>query len=779
MMRRYKPRQLRDYLEDGLRGTHSLGHIKGIPAIDYFSDSKVQLGHDEIAGWFLGNKAENIEIFSQLISEAISNISYGRRSFHPEDPAYVTETKKQSEGYLSAIQSLKDNFYRLTTFLNNYSAPFSSMRYQGHMNWDVTMPAMVGYFTAMLQNQNNVAYQGSPATTFLEIFAATDIGHMIGFDYNAPTPPWGHITCDGSVANLEAMWSARELRFFPIGVKVALNREYTKARDQLRVRFGGKEVLFKDLNDWQRLNLASDVILNIPADIAGYEGLKEADIWENLASVYSINALGLPRYYQDPEFLGGQDIGAPIVLVPSSKHYSWPKAASILGMGHGIEGVQPGDPEFKHSGIANVYVDEQARMSTDELKIALEACKKDKKPILLTVAVIGSTEESAVDPLADILSIRDDLRKDSKEPIDFNVHSDAAWGGYLISIIRKDFNLEWPKLEKRERSLEVESPFIDDTSKIPLNQHVIDQLKSVRYCDSVTIDPHKWGYIPYPAGSLCYRNGNMVNLVTFGAPYIGSDSQSQVEGIGESGVEGSKPGAAPAAVFLSHSVIRPSRRGYGKLMEQSVLNARVFYTYVCAMEEEGNPFFVVPFNGIPDGPGGEPGLDYIKKTFIDTEKPLEEILEDPAALAFIKTIGPDQNFADYIFNFYTDVDKKIPNTNAQKVIDLQTNLFKKVYPQSNDPKPVTDYNIMVTKTTFHRKDYGPKFMNTMAKRLKLESPDKVDAIPCMRSVVMDPWSIETKAEDSHFNFFREVFIPELRQAVLDSIKELEEPERTG
>ena len=27
--------------------------------------------------------------------------------------------------------------------------------------------------------------------------------------------------------------------------------------------------------------------------------------------------------------------------------------------------------------------------------------------------------------------------------------------------------------------------------------------------DSITVDPHKSGYIPYPAGALCYRNGQL------------------------------------------------------------------------------------------------------------------------------------------------------------------------------------------------------------------------------------------------------------------------------
>jgi hypothetical protein len=441
-------------------------------------------------------------------------------------------------------------------------------------------------------------------------------------------------------------------------------------------------------------------------------------------------------------------------------------------VGRGIAGVQLDDPRIRESGLINVYVDEKARMDVIELQKALQICREYRKPVLLAVAVIGSTEESAVDPLTSILYERNVLRNDAGLHLDFNVHADAAWGGYLISSIRKDFDLQWPQPKAQVEIGKPESPFIEDTRNVPLSKYVIEQLEQIRYCDSVTVDPHKWGYIPYPAGSLCYRNGKMINLVTFGAPYIGSDVQTQVTSIGESGVEGSKPGAAAAAVFLSHSVIRPSRKGYGKLVQSAVLNARIFYLYVCAMASDDDPFFVVPLNGIPDGPAGEPGLEYIKSTFYETDRSLEEILENESVRRFIKTIGSDQNFVDYVFNFYVDPEAKIPNRDPQLVTDLHDNLFGKVYPQPGQPRRINDYNIMISKTVFHRQDYGPKFMDHLARRLRLEEPWTVEAIPCMRSVVMDPWVIETKVGDERLNFFREVFIPELRCAVSASIREL-------
>lgn len=37
------------------------------------------------------------------------------------------------------------------------------------MNWDTSLPANVGYIAGLLYNQNNVAAEGGPITTLMEI----------------------------------------------------------------------------------------------------------------------------------------------------------------------------------------------------------------------------------------------------------------------------------------------------------------------------------------------------------------------------------------------------------------------------------------------------------------------------------------------------------------------------------------------------------------------------------------------------------------------------------
>src|SRR5262245_18079042 len=184
-----------------------------------------------LEAWFLGEKAENAEEFERLIVEAIRDQAFCRRNCYPNDPSHITENRKRSPEYAAAIATLRDSYRSLLACLKK-SVPFFSMRYQGHMICDSTLPALVGYFATMLYNPNNVAFEASTATTLLEMWVGDDLCRMLGYaipDEAAMTEgalrPWGHITCGGSVANIEAVWVARNLKFYPVALQAAVRRE--------------------------------------------------------------------------------------------------------------------------------------------------------------------------------------------------------------------------------------------------------------------------------------------------------------------------------------------------------------------------------------------------------------------------------------------------------------------------------------------------------------------------------------------------------------------------
>ncbi|MBP2324347.1 glutamate/tyrosine decarboxylase-like PLP-dependent enzyme [Kibdelosporangium banguiense] len=87
---------------------------------------------------------------------------------------------------------------------NNY--PFFHPRYAGQMVKPPHPAAIVGYLTAMQFNPNNHAEEGGPATTEMERECVSALADMFGLREHI-----GHLTTSGTMANLEALYVARQL----------------------------------------------------------------------------------------------------------------------------------------------------------------------------------------------------------------------------------------------------------------------------------------------------------------------------------------------------------------------------------------------------------------------------------------------------------------------------------------------------------------------------------------------------------------------------------------
>jgi glutamate/tyrosine decarboxylase-like PLP-dependent enzyme len=84
--------------------------------------------------------------------------------------------------------------------------------------------AVVGYLTAMLVNPNNHALDGGPATATMEKEAVAELAGMFGLATHL-----GHLTTSGTIANLEALYVARESHPGR-GVAYSAEAHYTHAR---------------------------------------------------------------------------------------------------------------------------------------------------------------------------------------------------------------------------------------------------------------------------------------------------------------------------------------------------------------------------------------------------------------------------------------------------------------------------------------------------------------------------------------------------------------------
>ena len=85
-----------------------------------------------------------------------------------------------------------------------------------------------------------------------------------------------------------------------------------------------------------------------------------------------------------------------------------------------------------------------------------------------------------------------------------------------------------------------------------LSSYVHEQLSAMSQSETITIDPHKTGFCPYPGGALCYRDRKMNTFLQITTTVVYLHGEMFLGGIG---IEGSKPGAAAAGVMLANRVI--------------------------------------------------------------------------------------------------------------------------------------------------------------------------------------------------------------------------------
>ncbi len=687
--------------------------------------------------WFLGPKAENLDLLKQLIEQSIDSHARFRRAFHPEDPAHITAAVRRSTGYTDGVERLRKHTTELLEQLQ-LSAPFASMRYQGHMLWDLALPATVGLFAALLYNQNNVAAEASPVTTRLEIEVGNDLCRMLGYtvppEGELPPPgavaPWGHITSGGTVANIEAMWAARNLKFAAIALRHAIREvpALSAARNLEVPLWSGHSARLIDLDSWTLLNLDLDAVAGLPTAMAA-AGIPADLLTESLAG-YSIQNTGLITFYRN--FM--RDVTeSPVFLAPATGHYSWPKAATLIGLGQNAVLVQ--------------RVDHDARLDLEHVETTLNDLLRRRVPVLATVAVIGSTEESAVDPLAGLLAMREEFRT---RGLNFAIHADAAWGGYFRAMLR----------DESPSGKDHGVPVLAMSDYVQAQYHVLGQ------ADSITVDPHKGGYCPYPAGALCYRNAAMRDAISLKAPVV---FHSQAEPtVGVYGVEGSKPGSAAASVWLAHRVIRPDRSGYGRILGQCMWTSKRLFCRLATLEDDR--FAVTMFNRTPAeranaGPRRLAAEREAIRRFVDMPNPdLQTLLEtDAEAKALFSSLGSDQVILAFALNpKHPDGTVNADMAKANALNDRVFGLCSVIQPRQD----ASQTDLLLTSSRFDATTYGHSFVDSFCRRARLQ-PDNGTGLDFLISTTMDPWTTDTQDGD-----FLVVIEDALRRAAHQALDEL-------
>ncbi|MEC2873439.1 tyrosine decarboxylase, partial [Bacillus cereus] len=102
--------------------------------------------------------------------------------------------------------------------------------------------------------------------------------------------------------------------------------------------------------------------------------------------------------------------------------------------------------------------------------------------------------------------------------------------------------------------------------------------------ETITIDPHKMGYIPYSAGGIVIKDIRMRDVISYFATYVFEKGADIPALLGAYMLEGSKAGATAAAVWTAHKVLPLNVTGYGKLIGASIEGAYRFYDFLTGKE---------------------------------------------------------------------------------------------------------------------------------------------------------------------------------------------------
>lgn len=139
------------------------------------------------------------EELAEQLRVAVAEIAGWMEEYGGFDPHPAQDV--DHEALAAAAAALRDRLR------DNY--PFHHPRYAAQMLKPPHPAAVVGYVSAMLVNPNNHALDGGPATAALEKEVVSQLAAMLGFA-DGPAGHLGHLTSSGTIANLEALFVARE-----------------------------------------------------------------------------------------------------------------------------------------------------------------------------------------------------------------------------------------------------------------------------------------------------------------------------------------------------------------------------------------------------------------------------------------------------------------------------------------------------------------------------------------------------------------------------------------
>ena len=209
------------------------------------------------------------------------------------------------------------------------------------------------------------------------------------------------------------------------------------------------------------------------------------------------------------------------IIIPDSAHFSFKKAADMLNL-----------------KIVEAKLDDDYKINVESLREAIS----DKTVAI--VAIAGTTELGLIDPIEEISKIAHENN--------IYFHVDAAFGGFSI-------------------------PFLKEAGyDLPVFDFSLEGV-----C-SITVDPHKMGLAPIPAGGIIFRKEEYLQVMAVDSPYLTVKTQSTIVG--------TRLGASSAATYAIMKYF--GKNGYSKIARNLMDNTyflkegleEIGYELVCEPE---------------------------------------------------------------------------------------------------------------------------------------------------------------------------------------------------
>ena len=162
---------------NGLTGDIKLTKDKGNVFRSGATDSAEanDISHQAVCSYFIGPQAENMKYFRKNMDGILDQLEQSRVNYFPEDgvsvihpqpfehsttlltksssrQAFITEQIQNSAEFQDRTTAVAKAIQKTGELLGKHSIPFWSPRYQAHMCMDMSMPALLGYFTSVYRS---------------------------------------------------------------------------------------------------------------------------------------------------------------------------------------------------------------------------------------------------------------------------------------------------------------------------------------------------------------------------------------------------------------------------------------------------------------------------------------------------------------------------------------------------------------------------------------------------------------------------------------------------